>query len=300
MRRLTIAVALAFALAVPAAAQTPQVFFQNVDSVAAFDTAVSGSSAASSCMIIKYRGTDAGLPDVAVAAGGDMTLRIAASADTTTGSADDGIFDLSTPAATEDTFGELVTLINTQGSNWVAVLTGCLASDLTNNTLDTQAATDAAVARGVTLRREATVVSATSVYSAQTVLLPTDKASDIRFFLSGGPIGATTGSTRVNPNPFANYQTFVQHIHEKITSSGTVALFEVLGVLRTYSSTGSLSETVRTLFAVTGEASTVEGVRNFHPGPIVTAPGEVVVVRQRTATGLTVQEIGGNGYMVRR
>lgn len=300
LKIVAVAIALvALALAPSASAQQPQVFYTEATSLAGTATAVNGSTAAASCMIIKYRGTTAGLPDVAVAAGGDMTLRIATVADTTTGSASNGIFDLSTPAAADDTMGELVNRINTQGSNWVAVLTGCLASDFTDNTIDTLSATDASKPGGVTLYRDAVVASATSTFSAQVALLPEDAATNIRFFLSGGPVGATTGSTKVNPNPLNRYQTFVQNVREKITSTGTIGLFEILGVKRTYDGLGKVSETVRTIWSETGAATTVEKAKDFNSGPIVSAPGELIVVRQRTGTDLTVNSIQGNAYAIR-
>lgn len=288
------------AVAPPARAQVPVVYFQNVDSVAGTATAVNGSTSAASCAIIKYRGTTVGKPDVAVAAGGDMTLRIAAVADVTTGSAANGVWDLSTPAASVDTMGELVNLVNTTGSNWVMVLTGCLASDFTDNTIDTLAVTDAAIPGGVVLFHDAVVTNATSNFSAQIALLPDDAATNIRYFLSGSPNGAPTGSTKVNSNPFANYQAFVQNVREKITSTGTIGLFEILGVRRIYDSTGKVSEVVRTIWSETGAATTVEKAKDFNSGPIVGSRGELIVVRQRTGTDLTVNAINGNGYMVRR
>ena len=281
--------------ATPAAAQ--QVYLRNVDSV----NGVGASVTSVACILVKYRGTTAGKPTVEAAAGGDLTFKIAAAADTTTGSPSlDGIFDLSTPAAAVDTVGELVNLINTTGSNWVAVLGSCLASDLTDNAILTLSATDASTPKGVALIRDATVASATSVFTAQVLVVPASGVDNIQFFLSGGPTAAPSGSTKVNANPFANFQTYIQHIRETITSSGTVAQFEVLGVKRTYDSNGKVAEVVRVLYSELGAATTVQKVVNFHPGPLLTDFGEAVVVRQSTATALTVLSIGGNGYMVRK
>lgn len=282
------------------AAQPPAVVFPAGPpvSIAASD---SGAVDVTTCVLVKYRGATTGKPTVEVAAGGDVTFKIAGAADTTIGSPNlDGVFDLSTPAAAVDTVGEFVNLVNTTGANWRAVLVSCLAADLTDNALDDVAATDASGPKGVALTREATSASATSVFSAQAALLPDDAETNIAFFLSGLPIGGPSGSSKINPNPFANYQAFVQHIREKITSSGTVALNEVLAVKREYDSNGKVSETVRVLFSVTGAATTVEAVYNFHNGPLVAAPGELIIVRQRTATDLTAIQIAGSGYMVRR
>lgn len=303
MRRLTsfvlaLVATLALSPITPAHAQSvPVVFFQNVDAVSASS---SSTTLDETCILIKYRGTTVGKPDVTVAAGGDLTLRIATVADITTGTAVNGIFDLSTPAAADDTWGEVVNRINTQGTNWTAVLVGCLASDLTDNTAFTLAATDAAGPKGVAVIREATSASATSVFSVQAALTPPGADTDIRYWLSGSPIGNTTGSTKPIGNPYANYQTFVQNIREKITSTGTVALFEVLGVTRTYDGTGKVSEVVRPIWSETGAATTVEKAKDFNTGPIVGARGEMIVVRQRTATDLTAVNLTGSGYLVRR
>lgn len=298
---LAVALATLVALApLPVAAQAPVVFYQKVDSIAGSATGVTGATSAT-CILTKFVGSAAGKQSVEVAAGGDITFKIAGVADATTGSPTlNGVFDLSTPAAAVDTMGELVTLINTTGSNWRAVLVSCLATDLTDNTIDTLALTDATGPKGVALVREATVASAAAVFTAQVALLPDDAAVNIGFFLSGGPVGSPTGSTKVNPNPFANTQTFVQHFRERITSAGTVAQLEVLAVKRTYSSTGQVAETVRVLHSEAGAATTVEKAVSIHAGPVVTAPGELVVVRQSTGTGLTVLSISGTAYSVRR
>ena len=296
MRRLlsfVTALALMTVAAVPVQAHAPDGAV-SVNGVGASVTSVA-------CVLVKYRGSTAGKPTVEAAAGGDVTFKIAGSADTTTGSPNlDGVFDLSTPAAAVDTVGEFVNLINTTGSNWVAVLGSCLASDLTDNAILTLSATDASTPKGVALIRDATVASATSVFTAQIAMVPADAVDDIQWFLSGGLFGGPAGGKKPNSNPFDNWQTFVQHIREKITSAGTIAQFEVLGVKRVYDSLGKVSENVRVLYTQTGAATTVEGYQNFHAGPIVSAPGEMVVVRQSTGTGLTVLSINGNGYMVRK
>src|SRR5687768_7034440 len=116
MRKLTkiVAVALIALLAAPAAnvSAQPAAFLRNVDSVSG---SASTTNADVPCILVKYVGSGAGKPTVETAAGGDVTFKIATVADVTTGSAANGIFDLSTPAAAEDTWGEVVNLINTQG-----------------------------------------------------------------------------------------------------------------------------------------------------------------------------------------
>lgn len=292
-----IASALATAIALlptVALAQQPIVILRDVDSV----SAVASTTTDSVCVLVKYVGTTAGIATVQVAAGGDVTFNLAGAADTTTGSPNlDGIYDLSTPAAAVDTMGEFVNIINRTGSNWRAVLVGCLASDLTNNTLNTLAEIDATSPLGVALYRDAAVASATAIFSAQSLLVPSNAETNIGFWLSTsvGPTGA-----RVNPDPFGNYQVFVQSAREQITSAGTIGLFALLGVRRTYSSTGQVTEVVRTLWSRTGAATTVEQVNDFTSGPIVAGRGEMVIVRQRTDTGLTAVSLGAGGFLVRR
>lgn len=285
-------VAFAPVTAIPVAAHPPD----GAVSVAGFASAVQTTATAA---LVRYVGSTAGLPTVAVdATTGDLTFQLAAAAvdefECPVSGALGGIIDVSDAAC--DTFGEVVNVINASDS-WRIVLVSSLASDLSTNAIFTLSATDASGPAGVRLFRDETVASATSVFSAQVALLPAGAESDIGFFLStgGGPTGA-----RVNTDPLVRYQTFVQHIREQITSSGTVALFEVLGVRRTYDSNGRISDTVRTLYAETGAATTAELERNFHPGPVVAAPGELVIVRQRTGTALTVASINGSGYMVRK
>lgn len=291
MRRL-IAFALAALLGVvPAFAQVSPVSFapQPVLSVAGNVSATTGDTP---CVLFKYKGTTAGKPTVEVAAGGDVTFKIAGSADTTTGSPSlNGVFDLSTPAAAVDTMGEFVNLVNTTGSNWVGVLVSCLASDLTDNTLDTLAATEALNPKGAALFRDVAVASATSTFSAQVAALQAGKETDISFFLTGN---------KPNTNPFAGVQTYVQNVRERITSTGTIGLFAVLGVTRTYDSNGKVAETVRTLWSETGAATTVEKAKDFNSGPIVSAPGELLIVRQRSGTDLTAAQMQIVGFGVKR
>jgi len=276
------------ALLVPvlASAQMSPVFSgQGVNPISNFN----GVNTDATCMLVKYVGTTVGQPTVEVAAGGDMTFKIATVADATTGSPTlNGVFDLSTPAAAVDTMGELVNLINTTGSNWKAALVGCLASDLTDNTIDTLSATDASTPKGVILQSDDAVASASGVFTAQIHVGPVTSNDDIRFYMAS--------KTKMNSNAFAGFQPFVQFVREKITSTGTVALFEVLGVTRTYDGNGKVSEVVRQLYGETGGATTVEKVTNVVAGPFVGAPGETIIVRQSTGTDLTAQSIQGSGF----
>lgn len=295
--RKTLAVLAALALLLPtvAMAQVSPLFpaAQPVNPISNF----SGSNVGQTCMLIKYVGTGtitptSGKPTVAVAAGGDMTLSINGAGDTTTGSPTlNGVFDLSTPAAAVDTMGELVNLINTTGSNWKAALVGCLASDLTDNTINTLSTTDAATPKGVALLSDNAVAHSSGVFTAQLHVGPPPSNDDIRFYMNS--------AQKMNPNAFASFQPFVQFVREKITSTGTVALFEVLGVTRVYDASGKVSETVRQMYGETGGATTVEKVTSVGSGPFVGNPGETIVVRQSTGTDLTATSIQGSGFNIK-
>lgn len=254
------------------------------------------TQAGSPAIIVRYVGSTAGKPTVEVAAGGDMTFKIAGSADTTTGSPSlNGIFDLSTPAAAVDTYGELVNLINTTGSNWRAVLVGKLASDSTDNTLFTLSATDAAGPKGVALYADDTVATTGTTFASTVAILPPGVSTDISFWLPQR-VGAV-----INTNPFSGFQPFLQIASEKITSSGTVGLFRVIAVTRTYDSRGQVSDVTRDVWSVTGAATTVRSTTDvgFVYGGIAGAPGEFFLVRQETGTDLTAENVSGVGYMVK-
>lgn len=141
---------------------------------------------------IVYTGPEASAT-VEVAAGGDMTLKIGAlsseAADTTIGSPNlDGVFDLSTPAAAVNTYGELIDLININ-PYWKARLVGVLRSDLTNNTLITLSATQCKNIV-VGLLRDTTVILTATVYAIGTRLS--------RYNLTGGNDGGIiNGITRI-------------------------------------------------------------------------------------------------------
>lgn len=141
---------------------------------------------------IVYTGPQASAT-VEVAAGGDMTLKIGAlgaeAVDTTIGSPNlDGVFDLSSPAAAVDTYGELIDLINVN-PYWKARLVGVMRSDLTNNTLITRSAAQCKNVV-VSLLRDTTVILTATVYVIGTRLS--------RLSLLGGDNGGIiNGITRI-------------------------------------------------------------------------------------------------------
>lgn len=88
---------------------------------------------ASIAMRIRYIGT-VGTPTIQVSAAGDLQFEQNGAVDTSVSS--DGVIDLSTPSATEDTLGEVVGVINAS-PHWQAILVDALPSDKSDNVLAT-------------------------------------------------------------------------------------------------------------------------------------------------------------------
>lgn len=130
-------------------------------------------------VLVQYTGSNANGGTVTVAAGGDITFSQGAVGSSTvdatmecdgtiaaTGSRN-GIYDLSTPAAACDTLGEVVDLINSQGTNWLAVIVHGLRSDATDNVFITLAETAANSADGLGLLSDGT-----TLFKASRALIP--------------------------------------------------------------------------------------------------------------------------------
>jgi len=262
--KLFAAIALAFVLATSGFAQTGYPVSGHVGS----DTA--GSVA----MLIKYVGTAAAsaTTDVAVAAGGDMTFRVAGVASTTINSAavcgaTAGTLDLSTPAATCDTLGEVVDVINAT-SDWRAVLVGALRTDSSDNTLTTFAVAAAMKAEGVAVYFDSAVSLTTSI-----ALIPDNCKTDIRCFMS--PQG------RLQQNPDGGTQTDVRWV-EGYATYATTGTFNIYSV-KASNQAGTSAQTITTLWSEAAGASTVnKQLTAFQYLGLKGKPNERVIVRITT------------------
>lgn len=237
---------------------------------------------------IKWVGTGTTIttqPTVAVAAAdSDVTLQVNGANDATASAACGGTAGtLDTAQAACDTIGELCDQINAS-ANWLCVPEVGLRGDASANYLLTVSTSNAAVPGGVVVYGETPQRLSVSVS-----LRP---GTDMGFFLSGG--------NKPNVNPFAGMVTLVQSIRENVTSTGAVGNFDVLGVTRTWTGTGATkkySETTRTIWSEAGAATTVEKALNFWNFPLMSQPGEMVIVRQSAATTLTVPKLNGVGVI---
>jgi hypothetical protein len=252
---MTMKTKLLFALAVLAA--TPSFAQQPVYGHVGSDTA--GSVA----MLVKYIGTTgSATTDIAVAAGGDMSFRVAGQADTSVNTT--GTIDCSTPPAGNDTLGEVVDLINAS-TNWRAVLVGALRSDSSDNTLTTFAVTAAQKAEGVPLYFDSAVSLTTSI-----ALIPENCKTDIRCFLT--PAG------KLLENPSGGTQTEVKWV-EGYSTYATTGTFNIYSV-KPSNKTGTGAETVTTIWSeVTGASGTNKQLTQFENVGLKGRANEKVIVR---------------------
>ena len=235
---------------------------------------VASDTAGSVALLIKYVGTTAGsaTTDVAVAAGGDMTFRVAGVASTTINTAaagalcgaTPGTLDLSTPAATCNTLGEMVDVINAS-SDWRAVIVSGLRTDSTDDTLTTFAVTAAQKAEGIAVYFDSAVSLTTTI-----ALIPESCKTDIRCFIS--PNGSMIS------NPYAGQQTEVRWV-AGFSTFATTGNFQVFSV-RAFNKAGVSSEVVRTMWQeVTGATGTNKQLTQFQYFGLLGGPSEKILCR---------------------
>ena len=238
-------------------AATAQVRFLNGEGILRGVSAVSTEPK----ILVRYTGTFATGGTVTVAAGGDITFSqgpVGSSAVDATMECDasiaatgsrSGIYDLSTPAAACDTVGEVVDLINSQGTNWLAVIVNGLRTDATDNVFITLSETAANGVDGLGLLDDGTV----SLFTTQ-AFLPT-AATKMGFYVAGSCATVRTCRT-LKPNPFAGLTTIVYSMTAKNTSGGTLT-HNLYCVAKNYTSSGASTEVVTTYAKASG-ATTVE------------------------------------------
>lgn len=249
---------------------------------------ISSDTAGSVAMLIKYVGTAApsATTDVAVAAGGDMTFRVAGVASTTVNSAAvcgavAGTLDLSTPAGTCDTFGEVVDVINAT-SDWRAVLVGALRTDSPDNTLTTFGVAAAMRAEGLPLYFDSAVSLTTSI-----AMIPDNCKTDIRCFMS------PQGLLKENPN--GGTQTDVRWI-EGYSTFATTGTFNIYSVKES-NKAGTGASVISTLHSeVTGASTVNKQLSQFQNYPLIGKPHEKVIVRITTTGASSAFNLHAYGF----
>lgn len=228
---------------------------------------LSSATAGSVAFLVKYVGT-ATSATVAVAAGGDMTFEVSAAASTSINSAaicgvTAGTVDLSTPAVTCDTLGEVVDMINAT-SDWRAVLVDGLRSDSSDNTLYTLVTAQATLKNGLAIYEDATV----SLHPGR-ALLPEGCQTNINCFMTpqGKLIENPSAGKLIDLRWVAGYNTW-----------NTTSNFYIYSVKSSNKAKGS--ETVTTLWTeATGATGTNKQLTQFQYFGLLGRPHEKVVVR---------------------
>lgn len=251
-------------------------------------TAVSTDNA----MVIKYVGGGTGGGEVAVAAGGAITLTVATVADATTecpvAGAYGGVIDVTDASC--DTLGEVCDAINFS-ANWRCVLLDSLRSDSSNDTLVTIGATTADAKDGLTLKTD------TAVALTMTQTLVPDNAS-IQFYLGSGGTAPS-----LIANPFKDTQMGLLYFSEKSAHTlNTINIYSVkvnnkLGALNA-AGTGFVggSETVNSTFTATGGATGVASAWDFRSVPYLGLKGDKLIMRVTTTVSLTAPTLMSWGY----
>jgi hypothetical protein len=249
---------------------------------------VTSDTAGTVAMLVKYVGASvSATTDVAVAAGGDMTFRVAGAADTAVNTvaagslcgATPGTLDLSSPAATCNSMGEVVDVINASGT-WIAVLVDSVRTDLTDNILQTRSVTAGVDARGVPLYIDSSV----ALYAGG-ALIPAGCETDIRCF--------ATPNNKLLENPVGGTQTAVRFL-EGFSTWNTTNNFVILSVKSSNKAAGS--ENVLTLFTAAAGATGTNAVAvPLTAAAVVGRPHDKVIVRvvsTSTGSAFTVHATG--------
>jgi hypothetical protein len=293
----TVALILPIAPAPKAEAFHPADFLDNPQGVGNALGAVSTDVA----ILVKYVGVSPAGGNITVAAGGDISLftGVAGSGtvDLTTecpvSGALGGIIDVSDAAC--NTVGEVVDAINAS-PNWRAVLVDSLRSDNADNTFITAANQSASNAKGVALLRDTTIALNTSI-----ALIPNEMRTDIRPWLNKQGL-------ELNPNPFADSQTYFQYANETFTGTGADT-YSVRSVLLSNKPTGpaaastaasivgSSTETVTVLFSTPGGGTTVNSTFDFRASPLIGRRGEKLMARLTAGTTYTAAVHSASGVI---
>lgn len=224
--------------------------------------------------IVKYVGPEA-CGDVAVAAGGDITFQdgtcgaevadTALECDSSIAAAGSrsGVFDLSTPHANCDTWGEVADLINASGS-WIFMPIGVRRSDSTDNVAITLSEIDATTAKGIALLKDDTTALNT------TINLSDLSDTDIRDYMEGGNDLGGGGTIRFKTNPWKDSQFRLIDWVDTVTTSGATTLTVLCSASTFNATTGAWAESVTTIWTSATAATTAQFTKTF---PYLKCPG---------------------------
>lgn len=242
---------------------------------------------------LKWLGAASAGATVAIAAGGDMAFTTdGTTADTTVST--DGTIDLSTPAASENTIGEVIDVINASGAgHWQAIPVDCLPSQSSDNTLVTLAETSTSTGVSATY-----AIDAKGLFDPEGLAISFDIAVTTEITCNIGP--ENFQNELLSTSNLLNRQTHPQTGSDwaaelyKVVANGTfsagsatleVWLVKPNGLL----SAGSYEEK---LWTQTGAATTVDNsLDNTDLPPIKVPEGSRILVRYDCGTTATAGDL---------
>lgn len=250
--------------------------------------------------IVKYVGPEA-CGDVAVAAGGDITFQDGACGAEAVDTAVEcdasiaaigsrvGVFDLSTPHANCNTWGEVADILNASGS-WVFIPIGVERDDVTDNVAITLSEIDATGRKGIALLRDTTIS-----LNFTTPLLPAGCETDASCWGTETNPTSSTRGFKLNPDPFKNSIYRLIDYATTATTNGASTI-TVDCTKNTFTGTSyAWNETKRTIWSSAGGATTAEFTKVF---PFLECgPGEKMIVRNSCTTTFTAATAAAAGYV---
>ena len=247
--------------------------------------------------IVTYIGPEA-CGDVAVAAGGDITFQdgtcgseaadTALECDSSIAAAGSrsGVFDLSTPHANCDTWGEVADLINASGS-WLFIPVGVLRSDATDNVAITLSEIDATTKKGIALLKDSTVALNFTIQLG-------GKDNDASWYSQQVNPTASTRGYKLSTDPFKESIFRLIDYTTKVTTGGASTISVVCSRMTFSPTTYAWIESNHTIWTSAGGATTVEFNKVF---PFLECdPGEKLLVRNTATTTLTAATAFAAGY----
>lgn len=237
-------------------------------------------------ILIRYIGSSTGGGEVTVASNGDITLSINTVADASVkcpSGGSSGIIDVSDAAC--DTFGEVINVINAS-STWRAVLLDAVASDSSNDTLAALSITTADSVDGLGLLADGTVALNTT-YNLTTLTSLKDYVEPVTY--------------RLNPNAYAESTRQLLSATANATISAGATTFQVLCAQGVFApTTRAYSETVRTIYAIPGAATTVQFTPTVPTLGFMCNQGEKLLVRYKgSSANFTAASIAAFGFVYR-
>lgn len=249
--------------------------------------------------IVTYIGPEA-CGDVAVAAGGDITFQdgtcgaeavdtaLECDASIAAAGSRSGVFDLSTPHANCDTWGEVADLINASGS-WLFIPVGVLRSDATDNVAITLAEIDATGKKGIALLKDSTTALNFTIAMGQAGV-----ADDASYYTETVNPSTTSRGVKLNTDPFKNSVFRLIDYTTTVTTGGASTVSVVCSKMTFSPTTYAWNETNHTIWSGAGGATTVQFNKTF---PFLECdPGEKMLVRNTATTSLTAATAFAAGY----